>query len=236
MALMKYSAKIKLYNSYFDLNNNLTAKSILSLFQDAASIHAEEIGVGFDAMLQKKLYWVLSRVKFDILKMPKPNELIIIETWPHQKGRIDFDRDMRILSETGELLIIGTSKWCLIDTEKRSLQKADSINYNGEIFDLINYNDKFLKITLPDSLFESQFSHVVRFCDLDQNMHMNNTHYATLVSNAIADKSFSHFEINYLNECLLNDKIEVMTTKNSDGEFVKGVAGEKTAFIAFIKK
>ena len=93
--LMKYEDKIKLYSSYFDADEKLTPKSILGIFQDVAASHAETIGVGYETMLNKNLYWVLSRVKFDIIEMPKPNQIVNVVTWPHEKGRIDFDRDIR---------------------------------------------------------------------------------------------------------------------------------------------
>ena len=178
MAIMKYSTKMTLFNSYFDLNDNLTAKSILGIFQDIASIHAEEIGVGYHDMLQKNLYCVLSRVKFDILKMPIPNQVVCVETWPLQKGRIDFDRDFKILSEDGEVLIVGTSKWCVIDTISRSLQRTENVNYIGEYCQDINYQDRFGKIIVPNNNIEEKFVHTVRFSDLDHNKHMNNTNYA----------------------------------------------------------
>ena len=69
MAIMKYETKITLYNSYFDVNDNLKIQSILAIFQDVASIHAGLIGVGYEEMKDKNLYWVLSRVKFDIVSM-----------------------------------------------------------------------------------------------------------------------------------------------------------------------
>ena len=78
MTQMKYSTRITLYNSYFDINDRLTPKSILSVFQDVASIHAEEIGVGYEEMVSKNLYWVLSRIKFDIIKMPVINQTVIV--------------------------------------------------------------------------------------------------------------------------------------------------------------
>lgn len=235
MTVMKHSANIMLYSSSFDLNDRLSAKSILNIFQDIAGIHADEIGVGYESMLDKNLYWILSRIKFDILKMPKQNQMVIAETWPHEKGRIDFDRDFKILSEDGETLIIGTSKWCVIDTKNRSLQRAENVNYNGEIHPEINYEDRFTKISLPSESMTNQFIHEVRFSDLDHNKHMNNTNYALLATNAIINKEFSHFEINFINECLLGDKITISSTKTDDGEFVCGTCDNKTAFTAFIK-
>ena len=43
--IMKHSAKIDLYSSYFDLNDRLSAKSFLNLFQDVAGVNAVEIGM-----------------------------------------------------------------------------------------------------------------------------------------------------------------------------------------------
>lgn len=234
--IMKHSAKIVLYSSYFDLNDRLSAKSFLNLFQDVAGVNAVEIGVGYEDMLKKNLYWILSRVKFDVLKMPVPNQTVIVETWPHEKGRIDFDRDFKILSEDGEVLVIGTSKWCVIDTETRSLQRTDNVNYVGEICPDVNYQEKFGKIMLPqEDSFEEVFTHTVRFSDLDHNKHMNNTNYALLAANATTNQNFSHFEINFSSECVLGDEIVVSLAKTEDGEFVVGKNGDKISFSVFMK-
>ena len=234
--IMKHSAKIVLYSSYFDMNDRLSAKSFLNLFQDVAGVNAVEIGVGYEDMLKKYLYWILSRVKFDVLKMPVPNQTVIVETWPHEKGRIDFDRDFKILSEDGEVLVIGTSKWCVIDTETRSLQRTDNVNYVGEICPDVNYQEKFGKIMLPqEDSFEEVFTHTVRFSDLDHNKHMNNTNYALLAANATTKQNFLHFEINFLSECVIGDNIVVSLAKTDDGEFVIGKNGDKVSFSVFIK-
>lgn len=182
---MKYKTELTLFNSYFDLNNRLSLKAVLSIFQDVAFIHAEEIGVGYKTCLDKNLYWVLSRVKLDIIRMPEINEVVLVETWPHEKGRIDFDRDMQILDENGNTLVKATSKWCVIDTVKRALQKADDVNYNGECIKDVLYDGKFTKIILPKEEFSKSFDYTVRFSDLDHNGHMNNTNYANLVVSAV---------------------------------------------------
>jgi len=235
MAIMKYETKIKLYNSYFDMNDKISAKAVLNIFQDVASSHAEGIGVGFEKMLKKNLYWVLSRIKFDIIKQPNVNQVVIVETWPHEKGRIDFDRDMRISSEDGEILIKATSKWCLIDTKTRTLQRTEGVDYEGEVYPQINYDDKFAKIRFDESNLEKVYDYQVRFCDLDHNKHMNNTNYATLVLNAVKVPNFSHFEINFNSECLLDDTIAVMNTTSNEGEVVVGKNGERIAFVAHIR-
>lgn len=233
--MLRYKTTMTLYNSHFDINNNLTAKAILGIFQDVASIHGEEIGVGYEAMLSKNLYWVLSRVKFDIIRMPKINEEVVIETWPHEKGRIDFDRDMKISSKNGEVLIIGTSKWCVINSNTRMLERTDNINYIGEICPNINYADRFNKIILPNEEKQFCFTHRVQFSDLDHNKHMNNTNYANLVLNACKRKNISHFEINFINESKFDETIDVSLISHEDEEYIIGTNNEKTIFVTLVK-
>ena len=234
--IMKHSAKMVLYSSHFDMNDRLSPKAFLNLFQDVAGVNAVEIGVGYEDLLKNNLYWILSRVKFDVLKMPVPNQTVYVETWPHEKGRIDFDRDFKILSEDGEVLVIGTSKWCVIDTVNRALQRTDKVNYVGEICPDINYAGKFGKIMLPpEDKFEEVFTHTVRFSDLDHNKHMNNTNYALLAANATTKQIFSHFEINFLSECVIGDNIVVSLAKTEDGEFIVGKNGDKVSFSVLMK-
>ena len=168
--------------------------------------------------------------------MPVPNQTVIVQTWPHEKGRIDFDRDFKILSEDGEVLVIGTSKWCVIDTESRTLQRTDNVNYVGEICPDVNYQEKFGKIMLPaEDVFEEVFTYEVRFSDLDHNKHMNNTNYALLAANATTKQIFSHFEINFLSECVLGDNIVVSLAKTDEGEFIVGKNADKVSFSVFVK-
>lgn len=235
MAIMKYKTQLKLYNSYFDYNDRLSTKSILNIFQDVASYHAEEIDVGYEKMLERNLYWVLSRIKLDVVKMPVLNQDVIVETWPREKGKIDFDRELKITDLNGETLVLGISKWCVIDTVKRSLQRTDSVNYNGECYKEKNYPEKFVKIELPKAEFQKKFSHIVSFSDLDHNKHMNNTNYANLVVSAVENKKYNHFEINFINECLLGEKVTVSTYKNAEEEYVLGKVEDKIVFTTFVK-
>ena len=230
MSQMKYSAKIVLYNNFFDMNDQLSAKSILGFFQGVASIHAQFIGVDYQTMLDKNLYWVLSRVKFDILKKPTINQTVVVETWPHPKGKIDFDRDFLIKDENDEVLIKATSKWCIIDTVNRSLQRTDNVNYLGECCPDVVYPDRFGKIMLPEETLQKQFEHIVRHSDLDHNKHLNNTNYADLVLSATSCQDFSHFEINFVSECLLGDTIEVFVAQQNQQKYVVGKVEDKTVF------
>ena len=50
----------------------------------------------------------------------------------------------------------------------------------------------------------------------------------SLTYEEIENKIFSHFEINFLNECLTNDEIIVSLAKSDESEYVIGKVKEKT--------
>lgn len=230
MAIMKYETKITLYNSYFDINDNLKIQSILAIFQDVASIHAGLIGVGYAEMKNQNLYWVLSRVKYDIINMPHIDQTVIVTTWPHKKGLVDFDRDFLICDEDNNVLIKGTSKWCVIDSITRRFCKPDNVNYIGEYCEDINYTEKFTKTSIVEKTENARLNYTVSYYDLDHNQHMNNTNYAILAINSLDNKNVQHFQINFINECKLNDKIEVYHMADEQGEHLTGYSGDKIIF------
>ena len=227
----EYKTSLTLFSSYFDKNDRLSVKSILNIFQDVAANHAEILNIGYEKMLSKNLFWVLSRIKFDIIVSPVPNQKVFVKTWPHQKGKIDFDRDMLIVDENENVLVKATSKWCVIDCKTRQLARTDGIDYAGEILQDKNYEEKFNKITLPNTQYEKMFDYQVMFSDLDHNGHMNNTNYANLVTNCVENKKISHFEINFLNECVFNDIINVYKLWENNEEYVFGKVNDKIVFV-----
>ncbi|MBQ2864134.1 MAG: hypothetical protein IJE91_01560 [Clostridia bacterium] len=233
---IKYSTQIQLFNSYFDCNNELKPQSVLSVFQDVASEHGEQIGVGYLTMLEKNLFWVLSRVKYDVVKMPKINQIVLVETWPHEKGRIDFDRDYLIKSLSGEVLVKGTSKWCVIDTKTRTLSRTDAVEYtSGQFVKTVNYEERFSKVpSFEVDNLTPEFVYSVQHSDLDHNEHMNNTNYANLIVNAIKEKRLTHFEISFVSECRLNDQIKVYFLI-SENQQVCGYVNNKLVFNAMVK-
>ena len=75
--------------SDFDKFGQIKPSAVLDLFQDAAGQHAEEIGVGFKAMLERSYLWVLTRIKFKILSCPKSYQKVIVKTWPLAPNRLN---------------------------------------------------------------------------------------------------------------------------------------------------
>ena len=192
--------------------DRLRPYAILDLFQEMACNHAEEIGVGYEAMLSKGYYWIITKNKYIINKYPKPSETVQVQTWPIAPGRADFDRAYQILSLDGEVLVEGRSKWCVIDNTTRKIIRSDKVDFNGKYIDrdlqvvfergnLLNKND-----------LEFMFDYTVRPSMLDHYHHMNNAKYAEVVLDALeltSDQLIEELQINNFNEVKCQEVIKV---------------------------
>ena len=59
--MMSYEKEYELRAADFDRWDRMQPASILSLFQDVAGIHANELGIGFAALMANQTIWVLTK-------------------------------------------------------------------------------------------------------------------------------------------------------------------------------
>lgn len=223
-----------LFNQTDFENFGVSPYSVLSIFQDVATKHAEALGVGFSSMLQKKLLWVTMRIKFEVLKDINANEKYKIVTYPSGKNMMEFDRDYVIFNENGDLILKGQSKWCLINSETRRISRMiDGIELANEqpIFD-----GRFLKTESFEPRFLPDYSYKIVPGDIDNNRHTNNTVYAKMVENLLKNetKKIKFFQLNFLKECVLGNRVDVYSQQFEDGFVVLGKLCERD--ISFTSK
>ena len=207
---MIYINEEKIRTNDLDNFDHLSIKAILNFFQDGAGQHAEKLGIGFQALKDKNLYWVLVKTRITKYLEPKPFSKVYIKTWPEEKGRIDFIRNYEIKDADDNLLAVGSSQWCLIDADSRKIVRTDGISYPGVGFDGKIYNEKLTSI--KPILNNKVFSFRVGNSSLDHNWHMNNSKYADIVYDALTQseiEGIKDFQINYLHEAKEGDIIDV---------------------------
>lgn len=222
-----------------DCYDRFSVVSILNFFQDIASKHVEKWECGFDDLIRKGYLWVLVRTKFDILKNPNSKDnLITVETWERDRSRADFTRDYVIYSENGEKLIIGTSKWCLLDMNTRRVLPTKLIQETLTYKEKYNYQNEIKKLVFPNIEANESFEEKVTFTKVDHNGHMNNTHYAEFILDAIRLKKnevIKSFQIDYLKEAFLDDIIGLKTERTEDEVFIEGYRNNDLLFKAKIE-
>ena len=221
-----WSSEYTLRANDFDKYDRILPSSVLSIFQDAAGRHGEQIGVGFTKMLERNYLWVIVRLKFEIKKAPKRYSKVTIKTWPFEPKRFSYRREYLITDESGESLIIGSSEWVIIDSVKRSLVSAPNLyNINGEYYEEMMLDKKIAKV--PDfEVAGEPYVVTPSFTELDLNNHVNNTKYANYVLDAVSpneDDILKTFQIDYRKEVLEGEPLEVFYTRQDGGILAKGL-------------
>ena len=214
-----------LRGSDFDRYNCIKPATVLDLFQDAAARHAEELGVGFEAMLRRSYLWVLTRVKFKILQAPKSYQHVVVKTWPLAPNRLNFRREYCIENKAGERLIVGSSEWVIIDSEKRRFVSVPNLYpFSTGFYPEVMLEGKLNKVK---DFAANGAAYRVRagFCDLDLNGHVNNTKYANYILNAIHPANpmpLKSFQIDYRKEVVLDTELQLYYEKCDGGFLAKG--------------
>ncbi|MGI6462458.1 MAG: acyl-[acyl-carrier-protein] thioesterase [Candidatus Scatomorpha sp.] len=209
----------------FDKFSHIKPSAVLELFQDAAGQHSEEIGVGFEAMLERSYLWVLTRIKFKVLYCSTSCQKVIIKTWPLVPNRFNYRREYCIENENGEKLIIGSSDWVVVHSEKRQLLSVpDLYSFSDGFHSKKMFEERIAKI----QDFEAEGTPYVvtaGFSDMDTNDHVNNTKYANYVLDAINPSKSDEleiFQIDYRKEVLQGTQLKIYHIKEENLITAKG--------------
>ena len=119
----------------FDRYGRIQPFAVLDIFQDLATVQAEDMGIGRDDMMAKGVFWAVVRSKFEIVKPPSHYQVVTARTWPHTMSSFSFMRDFSIRDEAGDLLIKASSEWVLMDIESRKFVKVTDHYTGSEDFD-----------------------------------------------------------------------------------------------------
>ena len=193
--------------------------AVLQYFQDLATSHANLLGIGYIDMLRRGELWVLSRLSYRVCEYPKIGDEITVTTYPKKPRIVDVNRDYYVTGNDGKVLISGTSKWCVIGKDDRAIKKCrDLFAFDDSVF---RPDDPFEGGNIGIKSLDKLGAKVVpcgEFCvhitDLDRNFHMNNARYGDIVLNScnveeLNNKIIKSFDINFISELRLNEKITV---------------------------
>ncbi len=209
----------------FDRFDQIKPSAVLDLFQDAAGQHAEELGVGFAQMLARSYLWVLVRIRFRIIKAPVRYQDVRVKTWPLEPNRLSYRREYCITDENEEVLIIGTSEWVVMHSEKRRLLSVpDLYPFTSGFCEDVMFEGKLGKVQDFEASAAAH-SIAVRFCDLDINGHVNNTKYADYALDALestGENMLQEFQIDYRKEVYDGMLLNIYAQKADGQALIKG--------------
>jgi len=238
--------KYKIGYSDVDFKKELKLSSLFGLFQDTASVAAEKLGAGVVTLAEKfSVAWILTRIKVQIERIPALDEEITVETWPHQPGRLEFERDYLVRDAAGNAIVRAVSNWVLMDIVTRELRRTDLININYPPFIDEHALDSKPGRLKPAGHPEEVYRRVIGYSDVDFNGHINNTRHIDYTMDCFPLESHKHYrvstiEVNYIKEAFPGDTLVMATdisAMDSNRVYIEGLSeGDgKTVFKAQVE-
>ena len=226
--MMIYEKEYELRAADFDRWDRMQPASILSLFQDVAGIHANELGIGFAALMANQTIWVLTKVRYRLVGTPRRYERVRVRTWPLPPARINFRREYCIETPEGEVLVQGTSEWVVVHSEKRRVLPATNV-YPGDDYCTDTFFPGRLAKVPPFEPTGEGVTVLPGFTQLDINGHINNTCYANYVLDALSpaeDTAVTAFQIDYHRELMAGQPFTLHLHRGDGEVLARGYSGE----------
>ncbi len=234
-----YECNFRLTTGFYDHYDRIRPYAILDLFQETAGSHAESLKIGFKALYDQDIIWVLARNKFIIEKNLSVSANIKVKTWSHPNGRFEFIRDFEIYDEKNNLCVRGTSKWCLVNFKTMRIVPNTIARTDNDYYEYETIPGPLNKIEfVKDNSFSVADTHIVQVSDLDHNGHMNNARYAELFCNVLnlkQNEEIVSFETDYLQQLFLHDKIDLCLKKEQNEAILIGEKDHKICFVSRCK-
>ncbi|MFO7446708.1 MAG: thioesterase [Ignavibacteriaceae bacterium] len=210
-----------IHSNETDMNGNAHPHALFNYMLDSASSHVIDSQFSYEALLGEGRLWVLSRFFVVYHKIPKWKDEVIVETWGKGIDKLFGLRDFTITSLKGEKYAAATSAWLLIDRKSSRPQRLDTLRENFPF--LLNRNELDVKLEKlpPISPGNKKSQYLVHFTDIDINKHVSSSKYMQWIINSfpheiLKENMLSSFEINYLAEAMIDEKVSVFTEKSGE--------------------
>ena len=215
-----YSQKFTLTDMDVGCFGRMKLSTLLFYAQEVAGKHSALLGADYDHLLEKKLFWAVTRHRVQITRLPCLGESITVQTWPMPTTRVAYPRSLVAFDADGNELFRSISLWVLMDMDSRSmvLPGKSGVDVRGTLTGS--------ELAVPHSLVPRAMPNLthrtVTYTCLDRNGHMNNTRYLDWVEDLLP--SGFHWEhipkelvICYLNEARETQELELQWELTEDG-------------------
>lgn len=216
-------------------NMLLKYTELCNILQLTAARHSEVGGISFSDMQEFHQAWVLSRMRVEIMRMPRWKEEVTVKTWIQS---LENSRSIRCLElYVGDEKVVGCETfWAVLNTKTR---RPEALALPHEHFE--KYPD--------DRATEKAFSKIemgnerrlvserkVQLSDLDIVNHANNVKYLEwclddVDTAKIMSGKLKAFEMNFLKEVSLDDAISVEKKESEDALLYSVTKDGKTCFV-----
>ena len=221
---MIYSNNYKIGLEDIGKNYEANNKAILGIMQDVSALHSDSVAYGVFQIETKKRAWMILDWKMQIIKRPKYGDEIKAQTWSRKIERIYAYRDFKLEDKEGNTIAIGTSRWILVDIDRRRPVRLteDIANlYDSEVDKSVFSEDieDIKNVKCEDYIFKKEYN--VQRRDIDVNNHMHNLNYLDMAYEILPEevyrnRTFDNVRIIYKKEIVYGEKVECYYYEKDD--------------------
>lgn len=207
-----------------DFQFRVTMAAFANILLTTAQFNADDNGFGLRRLNEMECSWVLSRFAIEMKRFPEQYEKISVETWVEEVGRANTTRNFCIRDEQNEIIANASSLWVFFDMQTR--RAKDLITLDG-IHEFANGEPGLIEKPTRLGPVENGVDYdgfKVKYSDIDINGHVNSVRYVQWISDCFSLDCYrkcavSRFEINYMNEMMYDDFVEIVGQELEKGDF-----------------
>lgn len=199
----------------------MTPQFLAAKVIEVATLHANQLGVGYDRLMLDGMAWVLSRLSLDMDRWPGINETFTVTTWIEGVNRHFSERNFEICAADGEILGHARSIWMGIRVRERS---GGDLSLLESLRDVVS--EKRCPAApiprlgaMPDDAVSTYYTFT--YCDCDFNRHVNTVRYIELLLNRGTLEFYdtcqvSRLDIAFMHEARYGEEVSVDVAADDD--------------------
>lgn len=227
---------IKIHQHTFDLTaaqcnaqRELSPAGLVQQIIELATEHADILGCGFERLQHDGMLWVLSRLAFEMKRMPRLGDKYTISTWIENFNRHFSQRNFEITAADGETLGYARSIWVAIDKNTRRPANLDMLtSLAPTATNRACPIEAPRKLRISTSAPASVRNYTFKVSDIDFNRHVNSGRYVELMTNSLTLDDYDHnrvarFDIDYKHESHFGDLATVSHVREGDNTVISNI-------------
>ena len=217
-------------------NRKLKLSALLRWQQEAGGHHADRYGMGWEALAEEGLAFVLVSGCGVIHRMPNCGERVTLQTWSDHVAGVRFYRGYRVCDEAGNRLTESMGTFVLMDLNTRRLHRPTAADIDRLPPTAVREDSNCpipsaVKSPLP---LQSAGEWTVPASAVDFNCHLNNTVYADLLTDFLPPEhrhaTPRAYALQYHVEAREDDTLSILTARAADSFFAEVRRGDTCCF------
>jgi acyl-ACP thioesterase len=176
---MKIELTYKVGYADVGLNSAIRPRVLIRLFQDAATVHSEKVGLGFSSLKAHGKAWILYQMGVHVHRSPAVDDEIRIQSWHSKEDRLMAYRDY-LVTCGNETIVSARGVWLMLDLHRNRVLRlageriGERYTIEPPIFDGATFDawNPCLMLELARTC-----AIVLRPSDFDSLGHVNNAVY-----------------------------------------------------------